>query len=321
MATLYDQYLLSGSGTSFTLSSTTVVNNNGQLTDAQPSGGDGILGNETAAEGFTSSKTTDSFTYYGVATDSSTGTVIGFVAYDSTDGNYYLFVWNSGTAPTSGETFTVLTNTTTSDGGTQWDIATHAQNCFLAETLIRTPDGEVAVEALKPGDLVLTADGRVVPVRWIGRQTVSRLFADPVRSLPIRIKAGALGDNLPARDLCLSRCHAVLIDGILATAGALVNGSSIERMSDAPPVFTYYHIELDRHDLVIAEGMPCESFVDYVDRMSYDNWAEREALGLGDAPIEEMPYPRARGGRQVPMALRRRLAERAAALADFAAAA
>src|SRR4051794_5328758 len=83
--------------------------------------------------------------------------------------------------------------------------------CFYPGTCIRTPVGEVAVETLRIGDMVLTAEGRAMPVRWLGRQTVSTLFADPLRVLPIRIAAGALAENLPARDLLVSPDHAILV--------------------------------------------------------------------------------------------------------------
>src|ERR1700716_3436145 len=94
---------------------------------------------------------------------------------------------------------------------------------------------------------------------WLGRQTVSLGFADPLRVLPIRIKAGALGDNIPSRDLLLSPDHAVLIDDVLIQAGALVNGVSIIRETNVPQTFTYYHIELDGHELILAEGAPAET--------------------------------------------------------------
>jgi hypothetical protein len=81
--------------------------------------------------------------------------------------------------------------------------------CFYPGTPIRTPDGEVAVETLQPGDLVLTHDGRSVAVNWVGRQTVSTVFTPKLRVLPIRIKAGALGDNTPTRDLLVSPDHAL----------------------------------------------------------------------------------------------------------------
>jgi hypothetical protein len=176
--------------------------------------------------------------------------------------------------------------------------------CFMAGTMIRTPDGEVAVETLQPDDLVLTSDGLAKPVCWLGRQTISTRFTDPLRTWPIRIKAGALAENVPCRDLVLSPDHAVLVESALIHAGALVNDTSIVREAKVPEVFTYYHVELDDHSLVLAENTPAETFVDNVERLAFDNWAEHEALYPDGKPIEELPYPRAKGRRQVPMRIR-----------------
>jgi hypothetical protein len=185
--------------------------------------------------------------------------------------------------------------------------------CFMPGTLVATPSGERAVETLRAGELVLTADGRAAPVRWLGRQTVSTRFADPLRVLPVRVVAGALGENLPARDLLVSADHALLVDGVLVQAGALVNGSTIRREAGVPEVFTYWHVELADHALVLAEGVPAETFIDNVARLAFDNWDEHEAAG-SEAPIAEMELPRAKSARQVPAATRRRLADRAALL-------
>jgi hypothetical protein len=195
--------------------------------------------------------------------------------------------------------------------GQQKTLVTTEVICFMAGTMIRTPDGEVAVETLARGDLVLTAEGLARPVSWLGRQTVSTRFADPLRVLPIRIKAGALAENVPARDLLLSPDHAVLVDGGLIHAGALVNGASILRETAVPEIFTYFHVELDDHSLVLAENTPAETFVDNVERLAFDNWAEYEALYPEGKSITELPYPRAKGRRQVPVYVRVLLAERA----------
>ena len=183
--------------------------------------------------------------------------------------------------------------------------------CFMPGTMVATPIGEVAVETVKRGDKVLTTDGRAVPVTWLGRQTVSTVFADPRRVLPIRIKAGALADNVPSRDLLLSPDHAILVEGALIQAGALVNGSSIVREINVPQVFTYYHVEVDDHSLILAENTPAETFVDNVDRLNFDNWAEHQALFPEGKSIKELPYPRAKAHRQVPVNIRVKLAERA----------
>ena len=182
--------------------------------------------------------------------------------------------------------------------------------CFMPGTLISTPNGSRPVETLGRGDLVLTADGRTSPVRWIGRQTVSVLFGDPLRMLPIRIKASALADNMPSRDLLLSPDHAILINDVLISAGALVNGTSIIREINVPETFTYYHVELDDHSLILAHNVPSETFIDNVERLSFDNWKEHEALYPEGKPIVEMRYPRAKAQRQVPRAIREMLAQR-----------
>ncbi|MDI9846938.1 Hint domain-containing protein [Rhodoblastus sp. 17X3] len=183
--------------------------------------------------------------------------------------------------------------------------------CFMAGTLIRTPDGEAAVETLERGDLVVTADGAAKPIRWVGRQTISAIFADPLRNWPIRVKAGALADNVPSRDLLLSPDHALLVGGVLIQAAALVNGTSIVRESEVSSVFVYYHVELDDHSLILAENTPAETFIDNADRLNFDNWAEHDALFPEGKPIVELALPRAKARRQVPLRIRTALDARA----------
>jgi hypothetical protein len=197
-------------------------------------------------------------------------------------------------------------------GGQNGEL-TFASNtcCFMRGTLVRTPDGEVPVETLKRGDLVLTHDGRSVPVDWLGVQTISLRFADKMRVMPIRIRAGALGESVPSRDLLVSPDHALLIEGALIQAGALINGTSIVRETEVPTTFTYYHVEVEDHSLILAENAPAETFVDNVDRLNFDNWAEHEALHPNGKPVEELPHPRAKSHRQVPVSIRVMLGARA----------
>lgn len=183
--------------------------------------------------------------------------------------------------------------------------------CYLAGTRIATPSGEVAVEELRPGDLVLLADGRSLPVRWLGRQQVPLPVARRTQALPVRIQAGALGENLPKRDLLVSPGHALGFGDLLVNAEALVNGTTIRQETDLPWVFTYWHVELTEHALLIAEGMPAESFLDTAETTRFDNWAERPQF----PPVQEMRLPRACSRRQVPRRVRELCAERAAALA------
>ena len=98
-----------------------------------------------------------------------------------------------------------------------------------------------------------------------------------------------------------------------------MNGQSIVREASVPQVFTYYHVELADHALILAENTPAETFIDNVDRLAFDNWVEHEALYPNGQTIVEMSYPRAKAHRQVPRAIRERLLRRAHALAELAA--
>lgn len=185
--------------------------------------------------------------------------------------------------------------------------------CFLTGTRIATPGGEVPVETLRPGDLVSLADGRALPVLWLGQQTVSRRFSDPLRVLPIRIRAGALGGALPVRDLLVSPSHAVLIGDVLVQAGALVNGGSIVRDTTVAEVFHYWHIELAEHALVLAEGLPAESLLDSAEPVNFDNATARPERPNVSAAL---PHPRVKSHRQLPQSVRLALAAAAEGLED-----
>ncbi|HTY92478.1 MAG TPA: Hint domain-containing protein, partial [Steroidobacteraceae bacterium] len=159
---------------------------------------------------------------------------------------------------------------TSIDGGAGTEITVA---CFLRGTRIRTAGGEVAIEELRIGDLVLTHSGALRPIRWIGRRSYpAAVAADNRDVLPVLIRRGALGDNLPRRDLRVSPEHALWIDGMLIPARALINGTSI--VHDKASEVTYFHLEFDSHDVIYAEGAPAESFVDDESRLQFDNVAE-----------------------------------------------
>lgn len=235
-------------------------------------------------------------------------------------GGYTLQDTHGGSYTSTVGTVTLAAGTNPADFGMSGGdfVYTGAPACFMAGTRLATPEGEIAVEDIAPGMLLLTVGGAALPVRWVGHSVVATRFADPLEAMPVRIKAGALADNMPVRDLRLSPDHAVFLDGVLVQAGALVNGSSIVRDYDVPARFIYYHIELATHELLLAEGAPAESFVDNVDRMIFHNWDARTSP---DAPIAELPYPRAKAHRQVPQAVRQMLAERASSFLQANAAA
>ena len=134
--------------------------------------------------------------------------------------------------------------------------------CFAAGTRIATPRSDVAVEDLRAGDLVhAELGGTAQPVVWVGRRHLDcRRHPTPSQAWPIRIRAGAFGAGHPYRDLWLSPDHAVFANDVLIPAKCLVNGSTIEQIEvDA---IDYYHVELPRHDVLLANGLAVESFLD-----------------------------------------------------------
>jgi hypothetical protein len=157
--------------------------------------------------------------------------------------------------------------------------------CFAAGTMIQTPDGDVAVEELMVGGTVLSAAGEIRPVRWIGHRTIDLTrHPEPELVRPIRIAAGALAENVPVRDLMVSPDHAMLVDDALVPARLLVNNRSITEEVAATTV-TYYHVELDRHDIIVAEGAPSESYLDTGNRDLFAN-AEVTTL-VPDMSVEQ----------------------------------
>lgn len=195
------------------------------------------------------------------------------------------------------------------------DVPTAFTVCFAHDTLIATPAGDVAVQTLTIGDEVLNSKGDRVAVKWMGQQTVMTRFGPAERLMPVRFTAGSLGPNMPHTDLTVTADHAMLVDGVLCHASALVNGSTITRvpLAEMGETYTVYHIETEEHEIILANGAPAETFIDNVSRRVFDNFAEYEALYGDEAEMEELPLPRAISARQVPAAIKARLAGRVAA--------
>lgn len=142
--------------------------------------------------------------------------------------------------------------------------------CFAAGTRILTPRGAVAVERLHEGDTVLTVMGKRERIRWIGYRDVDcRRHINRERVLPIRIAAHAFGQDRPRRPLLLSPDHSVFVEGVLIPVRFLVNGSTIQQMAVA--TMSYFHIELDRHEVVLAEGLPVETYLETGGRRAFAN--------------------------------------------------
>lgn len=142
--------------------------------------------------------------------------------------------------------------------------------CFTPGTAIATPNGEIAVEQLKTGDRILTRDNGIQTINWVGtkRLDFAALKAAP-QLRPIKIKAGALGDNMPERDMLVSPSHRMLIvshqaelyfsqSEILVAAQHMLAMDGVE-VSEQPYI-TYIHIMCQNHEIVLSDGAWSESF-------------------------------------------------------------
>jgi Hint domain len=168
-------------------------------------------------------------------------------------------------------------------------------DCFGPGTRIATARGPVPVETLHPGDRVSTLlGGDLTTVAWIGRRKVNcARHPEPTQVWPVRIVANTFGEGAPDVDLLLSPDHAVYADRVLIPIRLLVNGRSIrQELADR---FTYYQIELVRHDVLLANGMPAESYLDTNGRARFANagtvvtlhpdFSSRGAEIMGCAPL------------------------------------
>ncbi len=161
-------------------------------------------------------------------------------------------------------------------GGTL--LTESAAPCYVAGTRIAAEFGEIAVEMLRPGDRVRTVAGRLAPVGWVGQTAIDLArHPQPRHAAPVRIAAGAFAPGLPRRDLLVSPDHAMMVDGVLIPAHRLVNGASIRQDLSLQAV-RYVHVELDRHDLMLAEGLASESYLDTGNRGQFDGAAGPRAL-------------------------------------------
>ncbi|MEL7116866.1 MAG: Hint domain-containing protein [Pseudomonadota bacterium] len=212
--------------------------------------------------------------------------------------NFYLASGSSGVV--QGDFPTSFTDGDISNGNVLF--------CFGAGTQIATPEGPRAVEALAIGDLVVTETGTTVPVKWIGRQTIHTLFGGDTAA-PVRIRAGALGRGVPDTDLIVTGDHGMVIDGMVINASALVNHGTIDfvPLAELEDTFTVYHIETERHDVILANGAPSETFIDMAGRKAFDNYQEYLDLYGADRIIQEIAMPRIASRRLVPQAIKDRL--------------
>lgn len=188
-------------------------------------------------------------------------------------------------------------------------VAANLALCFAAGTLITTTLGQVPVESLTEEHVLVTADDKTTKALWIGRQTMFRRFSGSKALNMVRISEGALGNGLPETDLTLTGDHGMIVDGYVVNASAMVNRTSIQRLSvaDLPESFCIYHVETENHDVILANGAPAESFIDAAGRTTFENYDEYLALNQADRLIPEMPLPRISSARHLPRSLKTRL--------------
>ncbi|MBO9464660.1 Hint domain-containing protein [Tropicibacter sp. R15_0] len=182
------------------------------------------------------------------------------------------------------------------------DAGAFELSCFAEGTWIKTLEGTCLVENLAVGDLVETQDGRAVPVIWIGYQHINSARAFDPAVAPVRISAYALGE-FPDRDLTITADHALVVGEFLINASCLIG---LPGINWAPPASrTFFHIETEAHEVLIANGAPAESFCDYGNRSAFDNAAEAQPRIM-----PELALTRICSKRLLPQSLRQQIVAR-----------
>jgi hypothetical protein len=224
----------------------------------------------------------------------------GFVAVSSTFASNTLTLTDASNAHETLHiqgAFTSSRFQLSSDNASGTDIVV----CFAAGTMIDTPAGEMRVEKLVAGDLVTTLHNGARPVKWIGKGNVLSTRGRRTAATPVIVRKGALGKNQPHADLRVTKAHSLYIDDVLIPVEFLVNHRSIiwdERAQE----LEIYHVELESHDVLFANGVPAESYRDDGNRWLFQN----ANPGWEAAPQE--PYaPVLTGGPVVDAAWRRLL--------------
>lgn len=183
---------------------------------------------------------------------------------------FHLTAAQIASGPNSQSTNTFLATEPALVTTSPWSAAAvSAVPCFCRGTMILTENGEMPVECLKIGDRVMTIADQAKPITWIGSGWRSLTWSNP-EARPLIVRADAIADGVPLRDLHLTRGHSLYLDGVLVPVEFLVNGRSIV-WDDAATEVSFYHLELEDHDVLLAEGAPAESYRDDGNRKLFDN--------------------------------------------------
>jgi len=174
------------------------------------------------------------------------------------------------------------------------------RNCFLRGTKIRTADDERNIEDLAVGDLLPTMFGGLRAVQWIGRYPLRKSDPSkpwPQEALPVRIARSALGPNVPHADLYVTAFHSLLIDDVLVPAELLINGTTITRYQPAGNELEFFHIKLESHDVVYAEGAPAETLLKVEESaVNFADYFRQHGEPVADE-ARCAPYVHVQGGR------------------------
>jgi hypothetical protein len=248
-----------------------------------------------------STTTSGSFTGLGlsnaVSLSNTAGDVFSFVSFNNTPAAV-----SPTTGPATGLTSTEIGNAgngsslETSDGGATYQVqdapTPGGVPCLTAGTAVQTARGLVLVEHLVAGDEILTLEGTFRPLlAKIHRQiTRSELHRNP-KLFPVRISAGALGKDLPLRDLLVSRQHRMLVSSrivermfdvseVLVAAIKLIEKPGIF-VDTAVDSVAYFHLLFDEHEVIFAEGAPTESLLlaqEAIKSLSHEAYEELLAI-------------------------------------------
>jgi hypothetical protein len=235
-------------------------------------------------------------------TNTDTIDLLNFAATSETFGSNALVVTNATSAH---QTIHIQGSFTTNEfnlSSYQGTLGTQiTMLCFVAGTGIATPSGEVPVEHLAIGDMVSTQRGAARPITWIGTGAVLATRGRRSAATPVIVRKGALAHNVPTQDLRITKGHSLYIDHVLIPVEELVNHRSIE-WDDRAQEVKLFHIELETHDVLIANGAPAESYRDDGNR-----WLFRNTNDGSVQPPQQPCAPVVAGGKLVDEAWRRLL--------------
>ena len=245
-----------------------IIDANGDLFGTTQDGADESLGNGNG----TVFEIVNNATAANPSYDATPNTLVSFTGLGGADPGSEPS--NGLTVDSNGDLFGATSGGGANDAGTVFEVGNSgfvsSPPCYARGTRILTDRGEVAVEELRIGDLAVTLSGARRPIVWIGRRAldISR-HPDPAVVRPVRVSKGAFGAGLPHRDLWLSPGHNIAFEGVLMPISALVNSVSVAQIDQQR--IEYWHVELDAHDILFAEGLPAESYLDCGNRTAFAN--------------------------------------------------